>query len=263
MEKIIEQESITKTWNNVWASQKLTAGQDLFADPLFIEGYSVVKKLIFSNPQRILEGGGGSGRYGMQFSRDFPAKVIIVDITDNAVNWMRKTKEEMCFTNVEIQRGDIFNLNFPDNYFDIVFSEGVIEHFSNYGEAIREMARVLRPDGLLITLVPGFWNPHTLYKEYLKICGKKYKYGYEKSFTKKELRKLYLSNNLNIVAEDGFYPAYGILRLKRIHKSFKLLGRICNRSTRFLDLFTNRFFSRNFGFEIVIVGKKNQKNDVD
>jgi SAM-dependent methyltransferase len=48
-------------------------------------------------------------------------------------------------------------LPFPDNSFDVVISWGSVEHIAGgYLQALREMKRVLRPDGLLVA-VPGLF----------------------------------------------------------------------------------------------------------
>jgi SAM-dependent methyltransferase len=43
-------------------------------------------------------------------------------------------------------------LPFPDDYFDIVTSVGVMEHFLDTGEALREIRRILKPGGHYLTL---------------------------------------------------------------------------------------------------------------
>jgi SAM-dependent methyltransferase len=51
--------------------------------------------------------------------------------------------------------GDVECLNYPDNYFDIYFSGGVIEHFEEGPlRVLQEAHRVLKPDGILILTVP-------------------------------------------------------------------------------------------------------------
>ena len=45
-------------------------------------------------------------------------------------------------------------LPFPDNTFDVVFCKSVLEHIINYEYVITEMKRVLKPDGLMIILIP-------------------------------------------------------------------------------------------------------------
>ena len=45
-------------------------------------------------------------------------------------------------------------LPFPNNTFDVVFCKSVLEHIKNYGHVITEMERVLKPDGLMIIMIP-------------------------------------------------------------------------------------------------------------
>ena len=61
---------------------------------------------------------------------------------------------------------------FPGESFDIVFSSEVIEHVANFSNCIREMHRVLRPDGMLILKTPNLafarrW--HALNPYHLKV----------------------------------------------------------------------------------------------
>jgi SAM-dependent methyltransferase len=53
--------------------------------------------------------------------------------------------------------GDGMDLPFPDRAFDRVFSFGSIEHFPDVREGFVELARVLRPDGLAVIVVPNFY----------------------------------------------------------------------------------------------------------
>jgi SAM-dependent methyltransferase len=52
---------------------------------------------------------------------------------------------------------DANQLPFPDDHFDVVLSWGSVEHMAGgYARALREMRRVLRPDGLLM-IAPGLY----------------------------------------------------------------------------------------------------------
>ena len=53
--------------------------------------------------------------------------------------------------------GDGMTLPFGDETFDRVFSFGSMEHFPDVRQGFREMARVLTPDGLGVTVVPNFY----------------------------------------------------------------------------------------------------------
>ena len=54
-------------------------------------------------------------------------------------------------------------LPFPDNTFDVIFSDQVFEHVQNYPETISELARVLKPSGFCLHVFPSRYTliePH-------------------------------------------------------------------------------------------------------
>lgn len=54
-------------------------------------------------------------------------------------------------------QGDGTALPFRDASFDDVFSFGSMEHFPDIARGFTEAARVLRPGGMLVTVVPNWW----------------------------------------------------------------------------------------------------------
>lgn len=221
-----------------------------------LNAYSVLKKYVFLEDKRILEAGCGTGRFCCLLARDFPAsKVVGIDISENALEIAKSMKLLLGLDNVEFKKGDLFSIDSPDNYFDLVFNEGVIEHFSlkgnpSYKDALSEMIRVTKPGGKIIVAVPNWYNfIHTFYKWLLKFLKQNYKYGYEKSFKHKELVNLYKDSGLRNIELDGFSPAHGFYRLHRFSRIFYFLGKL-------LEIFSNNYINRKFGFEIVIIGLK-------
>ena len=55
-----------------------------------------------------------------------------------------------------VQIGDVCELPFPDNVFDLVLATDIIEHVTSDNEALREIRRVLKPNGHLLLTVPTF-----------------------------------------------------------------------------------------------------------
>lgn len=53
-----------------------------------------------------------------------------------------------------MRKEDITGTSFADNSFDIIFCSHVLEHIEDDGKAMRELLRILRPDGFAILLVP-------------------------------------------------------------------------------------------------------------
>lgn len=261
---VISQKEINSVWKEEWNKDVKSDSVVFFGQRLFVEGYKIFSKYI---PQEygkiIIDIGSGSGRYGVKFAKDFPeTKIIITDILQESLDIGKKLAEYQNVKNVEFKREDVLKMSFPDCFCDVVFCDVVIQHIPNYQQAVKEMKRILKPGGRMIIANLNYWNFHTLHKFVLKIIGKTYEYGYEKSFTKKEMRELMKANDMKIIAEDGFYPAYGIYRLKNVYPKisglFSFLGKAINRITKLFDYFSNRFFSKNFGIEIIIVAEKNK-----
>jgi SAM-dependent methyltransferase len=51
--------------------------------------------------------------------------------------------------------GPAYRLPFPDGYFDYCFSNQVFEHIGDYPAAFRELARVVKPEGVSLHIFPG------------------------------------------------------------------------------------------------------------
>jgi SAM-dependent methyltransferase len=64
---------------------------------------------------------------------------------------------------IDVVRGDAHRLPFADGCFDVVLACDVLEHLADDRRAIRELRRVLRPEGTLVATVPAdpmLWSPH-------------------------------------------------------------------------------------------------------
>jgi SAM-dependent methyltransferase len=51
-----------------------------------------------------------------------------------------------------------YQIPWPDGSFDLLYSHHVMEHVRDYGSALREMHRVLRPGGAMVHLFPSRWR---------------------------------------------------------------------------------------------------------
>ena len=60
-----------------------------------------------------------------------------------------------------------------DEQFDIVFNQGVMEHFRlakmDASTGVKEMMRVLKKDGTLVVLVPAYFSPLFLVYKFFKL----------------------------------------------------------------------------------------------
>ena len=252
--------AIDHTWGNLWREEGTLSG-NFFNHRVFLESYPLYCKYL-GHPvpgSRFLEVGTGSGRHGLKFALDNPQmKVVMTDLLPVSAEKVKEKIAQLHLQNAEVEVCDARVLAYPDASFDVVFSDAVIQYFPDYAVAVKEMERVLKPGGMLILSVINWWNlPHLLDK---KMLGVNYPWGYEKSFTKKELRSIVEDAGLRITHEDGFAAAYGIYRLKYRHDAFKIIGRIAGRGIKMLDPYLGGVISKYFGFQIVVIATKHNEH---
>lgn len=95
--------------------------------------------------KKVLEIGCGMGLHTELMTRR-GADVTAVDLTPTAVN-ATTTRLELKGLTARVMQSDAEQLPFADASFDFVWSWGVIHHSSRTGRIVREIARVLKPDG--------------------------------------------------------------------------------------------------------------------
>lgn len=110
---------------------------------------------------KIFEPGCGSGITCAQFAKQ-GFDITLMDLSYNALR-----KALSVFNNLSLAAkftvADLFHIPIQDDQFDIVFNQGVMEHFKLAGldpsQGISEMLRVLKKNGTLIILVPAYFSP--------------------------------------------------------------------------------------------------------
>lgn len=95
--------------------------------------------------QQVLEIGCGMGLHSLELTRR-GARVHAVDLTDGAVEATRARMKEFGL-DAEIQCADAESLPYESGAFDFVWSWGVIHHSARTARIVREIARVLKPQG--------------------------------------------------------------------------------------------------------------------
>lgn len=86
-------------------------------------------------------------------------------------------------------------LPYPSNFFDVVYSKSVIEHFYYPENLMREIYRVLKPGGLVITLCPDWEFNYKIYFE---------DFTHRTPFMKSSLRDIQLIQGFESVSVDRF-----------------------------------------------------------
>lgn len=106
------------------------------------------------NKKEILEVGCAPGKWLVFFAKEMNYKVSGLDFSQQGV---KKTYENFNLTNItgEVISGDIFTIEKTKKY-DVVYSLGFIEHFTNVDEVIQKHLEFLKPNGHLVLGIPNF-----------------------------------------------------------------------------------------------------------
>jgi ubiquinone/menaquinone biosynthesis C-methylase UbiE len=100
--------------------------------------------------RRVLDAGCGVGWGSELLRRAGAASVVGVDISDEALADARQRAPEC-----EFVPGDLRKLPFPDGEFDVVVCMEALEHTDDIGGTLDQLARVLRPDGVVLVSSPN------------------------------------------------------------------------------------------------------------
>lgn len=213
----------------------------------------MVEEFISLEGKKVLDYGCGVGAYTQAF------------LERGAESWGADIDEESLEVAREESQAEFIleddGLPFEDNFFDLVFSNEVLEHVGDEEEVVREMMRVLKPEGILIVFVPNKWFPFETHGMYI---GQKYIFGnipflswaprfirkvfasHVRIYTPKRIRKLFKEQE--IVGQRFVYPAFD-----RIQRECEVVGGLLKRVRLFLE---KTPVLRRFGISIMLVVEK-------
>lgn len=133
----------------------------------FDPGFAARAQFIFdtldkNKSQKVLDAGCGRGFYSHAFSFfPFVTEIQSFDINES---YVKRAKSHCTDKRIHIKKASIYELPYPDGYFDfIVFSE-VLEHLVDEKKALQELRRVLKKNGVIALTVPDvqfpfLWDP--------------------------------------------------------------------------------------------------------
>ena len=111
---------------------------------------NIAKKL---KPKNALDIATGTADIAINLGGIYDCKVVGVDISEQMLNVGRKKITKMKLDEfVRLETGDAENLNFKDNYFDLVTIGFGVRNFQDLEKGLKESFRVLNKDGTLIIL---------------------------------------------------------------------------------------------------------------
>lgn len=160
-------------------------------EPQALSSFRFLYQLVGENCRGkiVLDYGCGNGIHSFFPVKMGAEKVVGIDLSEKSLEIARKkAREQGLQEKVEFIRMDCEKMDFPDNSFDLIMDSGTFSSL-DLDKAYPELARILRPKGLLIGVETFGHNPFTNLKRALnKITGKRTGWVVEHIFREKELK---------------------------------------------------------------------------
>jgi SAM-dependent methyltransferase len=148
----------------------------------------------------VLEIGAGLGVDILEVSAN-GYNAVALDISKEALRNIR-SRIEGRDSNISLVAADAFHLPFKSGSLDLIFHQGVMEHFTDPMPFLSEQKRALKTDGVLIADVPQTFTFYTLRKKWA-IAREKWFAGWETQYTPGALERKLASAGFDVAEAYG------------------------------------------------------------
>ncbi len=184
--------------------------------------------------QKILEVGIGAGTDFLQWVRA-GTKAFGIDLTEEAVQHVKHRLQVYGLSAEEVKVADAENLPYPDDFFDLIYSWGVIHHSPDTIRALAEIIRCTKPGGHIKLMLYNRRSLMALYRylQYGLFQGKPFRkvseilYHHQeskgtKAYTFSEINSIMDQYSVEIKHLNAQVTSYDLLRNKSF--VFRLLA---------------------------------------
>jgi len=184
------------------------------------KGAVVARRLTrWKSEGRFLDIGCAKGFFIRSLRNHSKWEVYGVDYSKEAVQFARKQ------LGLDVREGDLEKAKYPNDYFDYIHINNVLEHVLNPVSLLRECRRIIKPDGKLFLSVPnGTTDIRTLIRFYNEENNPAYSHsGHIYFFSRKSLLRIFQDTGFRVITRKsgGFKRGLrnlGVLPLKKTWK---------------------------------------------
>lgn len=173
-------------------------------------GDRLAREILAEGPvagKTVLEVGAGSGRDALGLVRA-GANGVVLDYSPASLELVRRQARARGLA-VHLVRADALAMPFRDGAFEVVFHQGLLEHFRDPMPLLRENARVTRRGGRVVVDVPQTFHVYTLMK-HLLIALDAWFAGWETQFTPGALERRLREAGLQVRRTYGDWMVPGL-----------------------------------------------------
>lgn len=184
---------------------------------------------------KLLDVGCGRGDFAKGF-KDLGLEVFGID---------REKGDSEILKGIEVKLRDIENEKFPfgDGIFDFVFSKSVIEHLRTPDNYIKEIHRVLRPEGKIIIMAPDWHSQRWIFYD---------DYTHVRPYTIVSLSSLLNAYGFREVTSEKFYQ----LPILWKHSWMKMFAKFLQLFGPVKKIYKNKFIRWSRELMVLASGKK-------
>lgn len=172
------EEAVKKFYGQMWASQKegkLKEPQES-ADPYFAAHKALLKELAPKKGMRVLDIGSGPGETVLAIAEKVgpTGKAVGIDFSPEGITLAREKDKQRKLQNIaEFHQTNALELPFPNESFDAVISECVVNLIQDKQKSLNEKVRVLKPGGRVIMHDVVNWTlmPRVMRENSKLYCG--------------------------------------------------------------------------------------------
>ncbi|UCD20575.1 MAG: class I SAM-dependent methyltransferase [archaeon] len=178
-------------WDNYWQNYGLKPGSSKTRMENIMNPF--LKKM--NKNSKVLDAGCGSG-YFTGFFASKKVKVIGIDTSKKARDMTKRNLAKLKLK-AKVENGNVLKLKYKKDSFDVIFTDGLLEHFKNPEKILEQFKRVIKKKGVIITFVPNKYSYWIFLKPFLM------KDIHEDPFILKRLVKLHEKVGLKVVQKGG------------------------------------------------------------